>query len=649
MGFFADIKISTKLGVAFGSVVVLTAVVGLSGIRQINTLDAQNNSLYHGSMIRTNLLGDVVSHAKQVRILDFRMMDTPVAGQKAVDDLTDVEIKKVDDILAEYGSKAFIAEDKTKLSKLQEDWKTYAKEREQFRSMLRTSREKASAYFVGAMLTDFNDLLASLDNLSTWNENYAEKQVQSGDKMAAAARTQMLAIIFLGICVAVGAGLVVSRRIRAGVHDLQDRLTKVADHCVKGLADAANAMASGDLTVVPTASTTPIVITSKDELGQASMTFNRLLESTQTAIADFATAQSNLRDLIKAVAVNADSVASTSSELSESASQTSQASADIANTIQNVAAASDQSAHSSQEIAKGSEDLARTSESAAVSVQRLDDAIESVKLLTTQQKETAGLAATVAKDGGDAVDRTVKSMGRIRHQVEESTEVVRRLGEQGQQIGAIVQTIEAIAEQTNLLALNAAIEAARAGEHGRGFAVVADEVRKLAEQASSSTREISSLIEGVRANVDEVVKAMDVTSSQVSEGAHESEGAGKALLQILETIGLVQSACLETEKAVGSMASNASEVSVAITQVASVSQETAAGAEELSATSEEVSASAQNVSAAVEEQTASIDEVSAAAQQLSAMSAELKTQLGKFKYESDGAMRVVQGSQRKAA
>src|SRR5579883_96827 len=148
--------------------------------------------------------------------------------------------------------------------------------------------------------------------------------------------------------------------------------------------------------------------------------------------------------------------------------------------------------------------------------------------------DAARQASQVAQSGGQAVQDTISSMSRIQEQVASSSAKVAELGAKGQEIGAIIETIDQIAEQTNLLALNAAIEAARAGEHGKGFAVVADEVRKLAERATQATKEIGSLIGSVRSGVDDAVTAMEAATREVRAGATQSQEAGTALAQILQ-------------------------------------------------------------------------------------------------------------------
>jgi methyl-accepting chemotaxis protein len=432
----------------------------------------------------------------------------------------------------------------------------------------------------------------------------------------------------------------------------------------KEMVGVAEAMARGDLTQ----SVTPK--SDKDMLGKA-----------------FVTMTTSLQGLIGRVAENAETITVTSQHLASSAGQTQEAANQVAHNMQEVARAADQSAQTSQEMAAGSERQARSAmeatqamhvlqtaitqvqaggarqQSAAHQVdtqmQQAAQAVEEMSLSARKMATTAQQAATVARTGGQSVEQTITRMERIKIQAETSAAKVKELGRRSQEIGAILETIDQIAEQTNLLALNAAIEAARAGEHGKGFAVVADEVRKLAERATAATREISALVQGVRSGVEETVAAIASNSHEVTEGAVQSKEAGEALQQILHsaesvisevdavltaaegmstsvqavltTVGTVRQVAEESERTVTQMASSAEQVASAITSVASVSEETAAGAEEMSATVQEVSASAQNVAATVEEQTAAIEEVSASAARLSDMAANLNELVGQFK------------------
>jgi methyl-accepting chemotaxis protein len=216
-------------------------------------------------------------------------------------------------------------------------------------------------------------------------------------------------------------------------------------------------------------------------------------------------------------------------------------------------------------------------------------------------------------------------MDLVRTKVSLSAARVEEMGSRSQEIGAIVETIEDIASQTNLLALNAAIEAARAGEQGKGFAVVADEVRKLAERSSRATRQIAGLVKSIRETVAEAVSAMKVSASEVEAGVTRANSAGEALenilmavdlvfhqaedagvaavkvnagaLELVEAVDAVSAVIEQNTAATEAMATNSIELNQAIENIASTSEENSAAVEEISASTEEVSAQAEEVTA----------------------------------------------------
>jgi methyl-accepting chemotaxis protein len=451
------------------------------------------------------------------------------------------------------------------------------------------------------------------------------------------------------------------------------------------MAALAHAIAAGDLTHTVTPRS------ERDALGQA-----------------FAAMTSNLRVLIGTLREQAEEIAVTGAQMLAAANQGSNTAAQIAQSVQEVALAADQSARTSQEIAQGSEQLARSATGAAGAMEQLEQASNAAHAGETQQQQAvvraeqgtqqavqivaevalsaaqmataAHCAATVAQTGSLALQQAISSLERIREQVNASSDKVHALGEKGQEIGAIVETIDQIAEQTNLLALNAAIEAARAGEHGRGFAVVADEVRKLAERSAQATREIGGLIGNVRGEVADAVDAMESSRQEVQEGARFGEQAGTALMEILqaaqsvaaEVIGVKQAGqgmemavrevqvsvnemkqvTKANERTVQVMVQGTHSVNTVIGTVAAVSQETAAGAQEMSATSQQLSATAQHVAQAVQEQTESIMGIKHAADDLNVVSERLHALVQRFQVDEasdDMPLQLTPGSRRHAA
>ena len=258
---------------------------------------------------------------------------------------------------------------------------------------------------------------------------------------------------------------------------------------------------------------------------------------------------------------SAEAITQTGGHLSAASAQTGQAVERIAVSIGKVTESARLSAQFSERMAAGSAAQAQSTTEANAAIDRLEALTNAARAGSAAQQKAVfetearmeeasqateegiraarQVAASVtettlaAQSGGEATRQATAAMERIRQQAFAASEKAQELGRQGQAIGCIVETIHQIAEQTNLLALNAAIEAARAGEHGRGFAVVADEVRKLAERSTRATNEIRDLIGNVRANVEQTVASMETSRSEVTEGVTRSEEAGHALTQIL--------------------------------------------------------------------------------------------------------------------
>jgi twitching motility protein PilJ len=151
---------------------------------------------------------------------------------------------------------------------------------------------------------------------------------------------------------------------------------------------------------------------------------------------------------------------------------------------------------------------------------------------SSESSEVARKSLAIAHNGSNMVQQTIQGMDTIRDQIQETSKRIKRLGESSQEIGDIVELINGIAEQTNILALNAAIQSASAGGAGRGFAVVADEVQRLAERATDATRRIEMLVKNIQADTSEAVVSMESTTSEVVSGARKAEDAGEALLRI---------------------------------------------------------------------------------------------------------------------
>jgi methyl-accepting chemotaxis protein len=224
--------------------------------------------------------------------------------------------------------------------------------------------------------------------------------------------------------------------------------------------------------------------------------------------------------------------------------------------------------------------------------------------------------ASASDQGRQISSQAVAGMEKVRSATGELGERVRELGKSSGEIGMIVETIEDIASQTNLLALNAAIEAARAGEHGKGFAVVADEVRKLAERSASATKEIGTMVRSIQAGANETVQAMQRAGNDVQAAVELTGQAGAAFNQIAEGTKSSTQRVGEIQRAIQLMQAAAANLEKAVEQASQVAERNLAGSQNIGALNNQMVEGLDSVSAVVEENTAATEQMAAGASEV---------------------------------
>lgn len=260
----------------------------------------------------------------------------------------------------------------------------------------------------------------------------------------------------------------------------------------------------------------------------------------------------------------------------------------VRDAIEATASASSQISSSTEEMAAGAQEQSSQTSEVASAVEEMTSTIVQTTQHATTAAEFSKSAGNIAKNGAEVVRETVNGMNRIADVVGSAASIVSELGNSSNQIGEIVQVIEDIADQTNLLALNAAIEAARAGEQGRGFAVVADEVRKLAERTTTATKEIASMIRQIQKDTGNAVTSMANGTKEVQSGRELASKAITSLDEIIESTNKTINAINHVAKASEEQASAAEEISKSIDGISNVAQQSATGLQQIARASEDL-------------------------------------------------------------
>jgi methyl-accepting chemotaxis protein len=533
MSWFKNLKISSKI---ISIVLAIMALMLLLGVIAILELSKVNGSTEE---IATNWLPSV--HAvdnMDATISDYRRQELQfmLSTKQEEWDLFAKKMSEVEGKLklvdAEYVKLISSPEEKQIYEEYRAAWGSYQESvKKEMALAVQNRHDEAMAICRGDSKKFFLLADAALDRDAQLNAKGSNTAYTSAKAVYSQARIMICSVIV----VALVAGLLLALLV-AGI---------ISRSLKKGVA-VAEKLAQGDLSVT-------IEVESRDETGQLMAAMRTMTE--------------NLRTIIGQVAGTATQVASAASQLHSTAER-------IATGAEEVAAQSGTVATAGEEMSATSGDIAQSCQMAATGALR---------------------ASQSAQNGAGVVESTVTVMGQIAQKVQETARTVESLGARSDQIGDIIGTIEDIADQTNLLALNAAIEAARAGEQGRGFAVVADEVRALAERTTKATREISEMIKAIQSETKGAVAAMEQGVRQVESGTQEAAKSGVALRDILEQVNDVAMQVNQIATAAEQQTATTSEISSNMQQITEVVQLTSQGAQESATAAAQLSGHAEEL------------------------------------------------------
>lgn len=415
-----------------------------------------------------------------------------------------------------------------------------------------------------------NDLQLHVDNFVNAEKKNTEKRIEDLNKFVSVAQIGTIVLSAAALLLSIFFGFTLSRNIRRSTRQISQSILEIAN-------------AGGDLTK-------RIKVKSNDELAGLASDTNTLIEG--------------IADLVKQVSQLAENVSASSQELFASAEETSKTIMSIATTTNEVAAGSE---HTTTQMGVSDEKMKHLNQTAT----QLHEYASTVQNASNEMK-------LAAHEGSEYIELSGQKMKTIEKAISENTVLIEALGQKSSEINHMINTITDIANQTNLLALNAAIEAARAGEHGKGFAVVADEVRKLAEGSQNAAKEVTNIVTMIQEEIEKIIVKNSDGVEEVQAGVKIMNDTSQSLNQIVFKIN-------DTVSIISTMGNQ-------INQVLELSNDVSASFKEVTSIAALTASNTESTAAAAEEGTAAMEQVTASAAELSKQSEQLREVVGNFKF-----------------
>ncbi|NLI31045.1 MAG: methyl-accepting chemotaxis protein [Nitrospiraceae bacterium] len=521
----SDMKIKTRLILGFGIVILLAVGIGLSSYVAISALSNDVQDLGKRRLPQIIILGDLTEN---ILVATTHLQKAFLVDNRADLDKAIESMLKTRKGITDAFDKLKVLVQTEKGKALYQAMVDARKPNADMRNQIVKALQEGNKKEAVLLLEKYEPLQAAyLKSVENMVEYYRQVSMQAAEDAEASAIRNRWIIIAASIINIVLSLFVVLWIIRSITRPLHEAV------------ETANRIAAGDLTV-------------------------QLQEGGTSETGQLLSAMKTMVDKLKGVIV------------------------DIREASAQVAAGSERLSASSEEISRTMHDQTNRSSQIATAAEEMSQTVIDIAKNASSIAQSSADTSAIAHKGSTIVSQSVAETKTVAETVNKSAVVMQTLGEKSTQIGEIVAVINDIADQTNLLALNAAIEAARAGEQGRGFAVVADEVRKLAERTAKATAEISQMIGAIQGEVDNAVNAMNQTNKQVDVGLRYSVEAGEQLESIVSSVSSLQNMIQQIASATEEMSSTSEAISGDIQAVAGGAREISTGAEDIAHASSEL-------------------------------------------------------------